>query len=122
MRAYSGASAGNGLSPHTPLYTYAGCAGWITNLNLIQDKQRMQRGLPRTATHLGRLAKVEFRGTAHTHIFGGNIWTRDQRPDSTLLSPTDDDNDCHVSLCLPLLNSAMFIREISIKRLNSLLA
>ena len=29
VRAYSVASAGNGLSPHTPLYTYAGCAGWM---------------------------------------------------------------------------------------------
>ena len=29
VRAYKEHSTGNGPSPHTPLYTYASCAGWI---------------------------------------------------------------------------------------------
>ena len=34
MRAYRSRRPGNGPSPHTPLYTYAGCAGWIKVIGL----------------------------------------------------------------------------------------
>ena len=41
VRAYSGHSAGNGLSPHTPLYTYASCAGWMIICFLEQEMTRI---------------------------------------------------------------------------------